>query len=689
MRPAISHHSAKSQRGAVVIMTAGFMLLGVLFLALVVDTGRLYMEKRSLQRIADVVALELASTEWCANGAPAGDATVALNRNIPAGSGIAFKSGWPKCGTTSGGVPRVFTSSPVPEDGNAVQVEVIHSVSKSLVAGGYFSSDPNVDLWAVAVAARSGNPLARLTIRSGVAAVDSTQSVLLNAVLGNLLGSSLSLTFLDWNGLANTNINLLELVGVDGVVGSYESLLTTDVLLADLVLVSADILNRNGDTVAANALGLIGAAVGPLTVNLGDLLGLQTGLPESAADIDLNVLDLVQGAIQLATTDNAVNAGIPVNLPGLGAVIVRAQVAEKPQLSAIGDPREIDGGAGWISSASHEPDVDRGDIFVRTSQIRLLISLQLDGLTGALNTLLGSATLLSPIIDLLTAERTVLGLVGQVLTGVLTTVLGCTGDGFLSCPYASVVYVTAGALDVGLDVGGANAFVSDHNCSGSKTMSAFGASELGRIYVGKIQNDANSGGFFASGSTVNVTPAPLLEIGYKRKKYKTCALLGICSNNSSNIVWEQPNGSSGAESSAKKTVVAGIGVQTGSSGSSLAATPALLNYVDPNLPELDENPAYKGIVLENTVSALSNTLSSLELKAYKSPGGGLLGDVLGTALSTVNNLLPALSQLLSGLAGLLDPLLNDLLRLLGVNLATAEVGANLSCGADSAVKLVY
>ena len=54
-----------SQRGAAVIMTAGFMLLGVLCLALAVDTGRLYMEKRSLQRIADVIALEVASRRGC------------------------------------------------------------------------------------------------------------------------------------------------------------------------------------------------------------------------------------------------------------------------------------------------------------------------------------------------------------------------------------------------------------------------------------------------------------------------------------------------------------------------------------------------------------------------------------------------------------------------------------------------
>ena len=53
------------QHGAVVIMTAGFMMLAVLFLALVVDTGRLYMEKRNLQRVADLAAIETASRYGC------------------------------------------------------------------------------------------------------------------------------------------------------------------------------------------------------------------------------------------------------------------------------------------------------------------------------------------------------------------------------------------------------------------------------------------------------------------------------------------------------------------------------------------------------------------------------------------------------------------------------------------------
>src|SRR5690606_41422636 len=46
------------QRGAFSILTAFTLLVLLLFLALVVDGGRLYMEQRKLQKIADMAALE-------------------------------------------------------------------------------------------------------------------------------------------------------------------------------------------------------------------------------------------------------------------------------------------------------------------------------------------------------------------------------------------------------------------------------------------------------------------------------------------------------------------------------------------------------------------------------------------------------------------------------------------------------
>src|SRR5471032_259632 len=49
------------QRGAIGLMGAVTLGVALLFLLLVVDSGRLYLEKRKLQRVADTAALEAVS----------------------------------------------------------------------------------------------------------------------------------------------------------------------------------------------------------------------------------------------------------------------------------------------------------------------------------------------------------------------------------------------------------------------------------------------------------------------------------------------------------------------------------------------------------------------------------------------------------------------------------------------------
>ncbi|RMR49181.1 Flp pilus assembly protein TadG [Pseudomonas syringae pv. syringae] len=51
------------QRGAIGLMAALTMGLALLCTLTVIDSGRLYLEKRSLQRVADIAALEAAHVE--------------------------------------------------------------------------------------------------------------------------------------------------------------------------------------------------------------------------------------------------------------------------------------------------------------------------------------------------------------------------------------------------------------------------------------------------------------------------------------------------------------------------------------------------------------------------------------------------------------------------------------------------
>ncbi len=61
MSPRLQFCGPARQRGAIGLMAALTLTLALAFMLLVVDTGRLYLEKRSLQRVADMAALEAAT----------------------------------------------------------------------------------------------------------------------------------------------------------------------------------------------------------------------------------------------------------------------------------------------------------------------------------------------------------------------------------------------------------------------------------------------------------------------------------------------------------------------------------------------------------------------------------------------------------------------------------------------------
>lgn len=172
--------------------------------------------------------------------------------------------------------------------------------------------------------------------------VDSTQSPLLNLLFSALLpGTNVNLTVLDWNGLAGADINLNALItqlGTNLSLSDPSQVLAADITLGQLQLAMAQVLQADGNTAAANALNLLPLSVPGLTgtYKLGDLL--QISLPPGAlADVDLDVLDLITGAVQLYNFENVLTTPSPVTvdtaalgLTGLANLQLWAQVVEPP-----------------------------------------------------------------------------------------------------------------------------------------------------------------------------------------------------------------------------------------------------------------------------------------------------------------------------------------------------------------------
>lgn len=341
----------RHQRGAAAVMSGIFILFIALGCAvLVIDTGRLYFEQRSLQRIADSVALDVAhQAALCGNG-NTGDLTAmaqaAAGRNDFSGSfgdsGNEVLLGWLQPDAAGG--RWEFTPGSAGDDADAVYVQVSRTVPASLVLGGIFGNE--LDLRKEAVARRI--PIGTLTAGSGLASVDTQDSDILNAVLGNLTGSSLSLDAVSYQGLADAQISLADLVEADAAAGTVDELLESNFTLGEMMELFVDAANGAG-VAEAGMDGLLsgGGAIRDVQLQLADILSVASPTSEAALEARAGLLDLISAAALFANQDSAVTIPLGINLtvPGLTDVsaTLELEIVEAPQI-AIGPPgRDING----------------------------------------------------------------------------------------------------------------------------------------------------------------------------------------------------------------------------------------------------------------------------------------------------------------------------------------------------------
>lgn len=696
-----------SQRGAITILTAAFLLLSVLCLVLVVDSGRLFLEKRKLQRLADLSAIEAISR--------GGDCVSAGSLATTYATQAAQRNGYladakhtlvAECGDiNSVNGARVFALRSASRV--AIRVRVTNSVPASLIAGGLFGGD--VMLSATAVASR-GVPLAALTLKTTLVSVDSTKSALLNSTLGGLLGTSLSLDVIGWNGLINTDINLLGYLGIlksrlGLTAGGYDEVLNTNVSLTELANVAVIALQQGGGTGDVNAaiggLNLLKLGLGPTLVQLGDLINIQSGTQQAGVDARLNLFQLVQGSIMLANGNSALAVDLPVTLPGGGGLTVAVKVIEPPQLSAVGNPELAQAEEPNYSNVNY---VGPNRIYVKSSQVRVYAGLSLGTLIQVVNGVLNSVLqLASPVTSFLNSALS-LNLV-EGITGLLNSVL-C--GGFLQpvCTSHDVTYIKALAdnvrVDVALQLGNGEGRVASYTCgpADSKTLGVKAKTAIADIRVGRIGSDTNNNGtidlsesraaVFANAAMPAASGIPLLEFGKQVSRPDSC-LLTLCSNwkwfKSSNNSWVSDRNSATFYPSA------GLALRVGSESSGLGSTSSNLTYSAPALsalPEIGQAPAFKTVTASPTLlGTLTGVLADVNLDAYAGQTSGVISSIVLTAVSTLDTVKDSLQTIISNLLSpILDPIFNLLLSALGLDLGKTEIGANLSCSSAQGVVLV-
>ncbi len=366
--------SLHRQRGALGLLGILTLLLAILFTAVAVDSGRLMMEQRRLQTVADMAALDAAAQAGsCGSGdldAIEALALASAARNNHAGQPLTVRVGQV---STGGGGVRDFTETAI-ESATAVSVLASKTVPSSLFAGGTFGADTT--LQAAAVAERDA--LAGFSVGSMLLSVSDSEAALINNLLGGVLGSPVGLDVLSYEGIAATQLSLGELVDASGSVGNVDELLNADFSMAELLNLYADAVSASdaADVAVANGMDtLIAANVSDLTANFGDIVAVTSENPEDAANADVNLMDLITTSALVANGSEAINLPLAVNLPGdLLNLNSSLAVTQAPQI-AIGPPgRDEDGN--WrtqVRTAQVELDTD----------IQSTVDLNVAGLTGA------------------------------------------------------------------------------------------------------------------------------------------------------------------------------------------------------------------------------------------------------------------------------------------------------------------
>lgn len=659
------------QRGAIGLIAALTLGLALLCALVVVDSGRLYLEKRSLQRVADIAALEAAGRRGACSGAASApdfaNQSAIRNGFTPNTDGRTLVT---RCGTLTVGAlsQRVFVADST--QALAIQVVASHPVPRSIAAGigAAFDKSPspaNVTLSATAVAA-SAAPLVALTIRSSTMTVDSTRAAILNPVIGSLLGGSLNLSVANWQGLASTDLSLLSYLNrlktdLNLTAVGYSDVLNTSVSVSQLIQSAINVLDPGATlTGTATIAGLqaLKLAAGATTVVLGDLLSIQGSSDIAALNTNLRLLDLVQGLAQLANDKTGISTAAQINVGTLAQITTRIQVVEPPQLSAIGDPSKID---------PLNPKTGANRIYVRTAQMRALVSINLPVLgtiTSLANTAGSVVGSLTPILN----SALSLNIAGLVTSATCAV-------GLNSCMVTDFKFLTSGTsgprIDLSLALASADTYVTGFTCTSNtnKTLSVKTDAALLSAKVGLI-ND----GFPASTdpTAITTTPLPVLDIGTQTCQ-KILGLLGNCTART-------PFGGGGI----------GLTFDTVSQSPLGSSTVVSTIFSSPNLPEINSAPYFLTGVADTKPSTLLNgTVSSVKVNVYKPATSNVLGNVITGTAVTLNSLTVALDAIVDNtLTNLLTTVVDPLFESLGLNLGATDVGANLSCNIGQAKLII-
>lgn len=328
----------RDQSGAVSIIAAISIVLLLGVAAIVIDIGSLYFTRRNLQATDDAAAL--AAVQNPSNAAAV--AAAVFEQNGYSGETLTVATGVYTPDESIGANSR-FTASGTGV--NAVQV------SASMQGTGYFASLFGLSSTVALATQSTATRIPTASFGAGTRLAELNAG-LINAVLGQLWGSSLSLSLVDYQALVTTNVDALtflnQLAADINVTGDYSNLAGASVTVGQII-------NALVETTSAGAVtgdesdALIGLQTLQSQVNNNTPMALSNvidltplkgrtigGIQSNGQGLQLNMMSLLSASARDTASATTTNLGTAITIPVTNST-VSTRIAAGNQMAQVAD----------------------------------------------------------------------------------------------------------------------------------------------------------------------------------------------------------------------------------------------------------------------------------------------------------------------------------------------------------------
>lgn len=353
---------ALEKRGNFAVMAALCAPIAIALSAFAIDEGSLFTERREVQALADLAAITAA-----ANIDNVETAVLTTLKDNGLSDVAVHKAGEPAEMSAGGALVDIrrgrYTADPAlgadkrfeagKQPFNAVEVSL--RKTGTLYFGGAIMDPPTIGATAVA----STSAQAAFSVGSRLLKVDGG---IVNALLGGLVGGTVSLSVVDYDALIDADVDVLSFIDALAVQShmtgvTYSDVLGAEVTIGQVATAMAAIpgLDRTSKlalrSVAASAAGTAKFRLGNL-VDLGPVGRLALGQRPAGLSVDAAAMGMLTAAAALANGTNQVQIDLGATIPGLTSTTLDI---------AIGEPQQF---SPWLA-------VGEAGTVVRTAQIRV------------------------------------------------------------------------------------------------------------------------------------------------------------------------------------------------------------------------------------------------------------------------------------------------------------------------------